>query len=259
MISVEEVFKRLSYAKVRLSMHQTDQALGALIYGLPPTVKRPERSVKAPTGKIIQVEARVRRVTTFRQALDRYGDMVRREAKAAGVPVDLGLAFCWVESTFDPTAYRYEPAWDRWYIHEKSNGLDIESPPYNRFAMQKITIGEWFVLNPKRIKEKRANKSYNYFAQLRIAASYGFIQVMHASAVGEGLKTKPESMYTPRVGLEIGFAHFNRKRRRRGYTMMDAIAAYNAGSARRKNDGTYKNQYYVSKIQRARTAFKKLV
>lgn len=258
-INLSEVSKRISYAKVRWDMQQDDQAWGALLHGLPPTVKRPERTRKAPTGKILQVEKKYKKAPTFRQALDRYGDVVRKEAKAAGIPIHLGLAFGWVESTFDPTAYRYEPNWDRWYIHEKPNGLDVESTKYEKYYLKKITIGEWFEQNPKRVKrERRGSKKYNYFAQLRIASSYGLIQVMYPSAVGEGLREKPESMYTPEVGLEIGFSHLNRKRRRKGYTLTDAIAAYNAGSARKK-DGKYENQRYVDKIESARQAFKKII
>lgn len=259
--SIGEIGKRIAYAKVRLAMGARDEALGAILIGLPPTVHRPERPIKAPSGKIIQVEVVRGRVKTYAGALDRYGDVVRREAKAAGITPALGCAFAWVESTFDPTAYRYEPEWDRRYINEIKIAyrLDVDDPDFAPYMMKAITINEWFDENPKRQRERRASKNYNYFAQLRVAASYGLVQVMHSSAVGEGLKGKPESMFRPEVGLEIGFEHLNRKRRRKKYTLQDAIAAYNAGSVRKKSDGAYRNQRYVDKIEKARRAFKKIL
>ncbi len=256
-----EIAKRIAYAKARLAMGANDQAWAAILFGLPPTVHRPERAVKAPSGRIIQVEVVKGRVKTYSGALDRYGDVVRREAKAAGITSALGCAFAWVESTFDATAYRYEPGWDRRYVNEIKIAyrLDIEDPRFAPYVMKDITIEEWFTQNSRRQKERREGKNYKYFAQLRIAASYGLVQVMHSSAVGEGLKGKPESMFRPEVGVEIGFAHLNRKRRRKGYTLRDAIAAYNAGSARKRDDGTYKNEYYVGKIEKAQRAFKKIL
>ena len=259
--NIGEIANRVGYAKARLAMGAHDQALGAIIYGLPPTVHRPEKPVDAPSGKVIQVETVSGKATSHRDAMDRHGDLARREAKAAGIPIDLGLALPWVESTFDPTAYRYEPEWDRRYINEIKIAyrLDVDDPDFAPYMMKTITIEEWFEQNPRRQRERISSNNYGYFAQLRVASSYGLIQVMHSSAVGEGLKGKPESMFRPEVGLEIGFAHLNRKRRRKGYTLKDAIAAYNAGSARRKNDGTYRNQRYVDKIEVARRAFKKIL
>ena len=259
LIDIQEIYKRIAYARVRFGLQEPYKALGIILYGLPPIVHRPEKIIISPRGRELQVEDKgLGPCRTKKEALDRYGDIVRAEAKAAGFPQALGCAFAWIESRFDPTAYRYEPNFDRYYIHQ-SRRIDIGSKLYAPYAEKGITIDEWFDQNPRRARrERREGRNYKHFAQTRIAASFGIVQVMYPTSIMEGFREHPEAMYDPANGLRIGFKHLNRKKRR--YKKREHyIAAYNAGSLRKTKDGKIKNQIYIDKILKAEAEFKKIL
>lgn len=92
-----------------------------------------------------------------------------------------------------------------------------------------------------------------------IAASYGLAQIMYTTALWAWRREliepalwdgEPWSLFRPRTNLELGAAVLAYKARRFGG--WDAgVAAYNAGSARRMNDGLFVNHAYVEKVRSA--------
>lgn len=80
--------------------------------------------------------------------------------------------------------------------------------------------------------------------------SYGPLQIMGATARELGFEGDDLYELRGREGIRYGIRYF-RKQKKRYSNWMDAVAAYNAGSAKKKKDGTYENQQYVDKVVRA--------
>jgi len=255
MINIYDFFKRFAYSKTRWHLGKRDEALAVLLYGLPPIPKKPFR-IRTPKGA--QVEAEIsKRVRTYDDALNKYGDIVLKSARDAKIPKDLALAFAWVESSFLSRSYRYEPNWDIYYINIKKS-LPIDGPKYKPYKEERITIDEWFDQNEGRAREKRSGRDYSYWAQLRIASSYGLVQILYPTAVMEGFRGQPEDLYDPVICLKFGFKHYKRKLRKYK-TQEKAIIAYNAGNCVKLLNGEWKNEYYLKKIRKAQAGFKKII
>ena len=81
-----------------------------------------------------------------------------------------------------------------------------------------------------------------------------------AGGLGEvgdfGAKSLNRAMIDPRVALHLGAAYLAYQLRRYEGKIDDAIAAYNAGSARFKSDGEYVNQHHVDRFREAVIKFK---
>ena len=82
-----------------------------------------------------------------------------------------------------------------------------------------------------------------------MATSYGPMQTMMTVAFEHGFKDHPTRLCQPRVGIEYGAKHLATLFVRYE-NAEDAIAAYNAGSARRGRNGKYVNQEYVDKVMK---------
>lgn len=78
--------------------------------------------------------------------------------------------------------------------------------------------------------------------------SWGPMQIMGATARELGFRGWFAELCGPR-GIEYGCRYLARLYDRYG-NWHDAIAAYNAGSARKLPDGTYPNQRYVDKVRK---------
>lgn len=144
--------------------------------------------------------------------MDKYIEKYSREY---GIPAALIRAIISVESGRDNYAIRYEPYYQWLY-----------QPEY--YAKKHyITVST----------ETMAQKT-----------SWGPMQVMGAVARELGFDGRFLSELTdPDVGIKYGTMHLkNQYNRYNDWT--DAIAAYNAGSARKKDDGKYVNQIYVDKV-----------
>lgn len=106
-------------------------------------------------------------------------------------------------------------------------------------------------LNPWAVRHE---PQYKYFVGDRMSAtermtqgtSWGLMQVMGAVAREYGHVGWLSELCWPDVGLRYGLRHLKRYYDRYK-NWPDAIAAYNAGSPRRK-DGKYENQAYVDKV-----------
>jgi soluble lytic murein transglycosylase-like protein len=90
-------------------------------------------------------------------------------------------------------------------------------------------------------------KMYASNKPLGESASYGLLQVMGCTARELGFKGDLTQLFTPEIGLQYGVAYFMSRLKKYG-KLMDAIAAYNAGSVRLDSLGKYKNQVYVDKV-----------
>jgi len=149
---------------------------------------------------------------TMADLISRYGRAIRYIDECKCVDKCTVLALIWVESHGDPHAYRYEPGFFRRYLKDKKPW--VNNPYYS---------------NPE-----------------RISSSYGPLQIMYPTAYGLGYRGQPEGLSRGR-GIRWGMKYFCKQMKRYGSRKMDAVAAYNAGSARRGSDGSYRNQGYVDK------------
>jgi len=145
----------------------------------------------------------------------RIVDIVRREAKAAGVSPFLALAITEVESAGDPAAVRFEPGWKYHYKVED-------------FAKAcRITAETEKVLQ---------------------SCSFGLMQVMGTVARELGFSGNLVQLSDPYIGAKYGCLKLAKL-----FSLLkstdDVIAAYNAGSPNRTPDGKYVNQQYVDKVK----------
>lgn len=78
--------------------------------------------------------------------------------------------------------------------------------------------------------------------------SWGLMQIMGGTARWMGYTGPIPALCDPEVGMHWGMKFF-RHLCNEYVDINDQIAAYNAGSVRRKADGTYQNQIYVDKVR----------
>ena len=140
--------------------------------------------------------------------------LLERKAAEYGIPPDLLRAVVHVESGGNPWAMRYEDHW-RWFTD-----LDKYSGSYQSLDT-----------------EKQAQKT-----------SWGLMQIMGGTARGMGFDGRFLSeLLDPETNLTWGCMYLRNQYLRYG-CWEDAVAAYNAGSVRKRENGTYYNQGYVDKV-----------
>src|SRR5574343_1601256 len=123
----------------------------------------------------------------------KYLPMFQRVSDSTGVPVSLLLAHAKQESSFDPKAYRAEPA-----IND---------------------------------------------------ASYGLVQVLLKTAQGIDKTATVQKLYDPEYNLLIGAKYIAQNMARYPGDIKSAIASYNAGVARKNEQGQYVNSRGVPNVQ----------
>ncbi len=126
------------------------------------------------------------------------------------LPIGLVKAICKQESGYDEDAYRYEPQY-------------------------KYLVGDTMRMNET---ERFGQK-----------VSWGLMQVMGGVMREHGFTGRWFTMACsdPNIGLRYGMLHLTRYQKRYG-NWYDVIAAYNAGSPRKNNQGLYVNQSYVDSV-----------
>jgi soluble lytic murein transglycosylase-like protein len=149
---------------------------------------------------------------------------IKKAAGDHGLPVELVSAMVQVESSRDPFAVRFEPGWK--YFH------------FPRELASRIAIPE--------ATERTLQ-----------ACSWGPMQVMGAVAREYGLDGHLAQLVMPHVALEYSCRHLKRFLVKYGIESA-AIAAYNAGSARKTPGGMYENQNYVDKVHAELTKLRAL-
>lgn len=98
--------------------------------------------------------------------------------------------------------------------------------------------------------ESNWNVSASRFEAHKADASWGLMQVMLATAK-ETLSNSNLSitqLMNPDTNIEAGTKYIAKQLARYNGNIMDAIAAYNAGSAKKNKDGTYVNNAYVQSV-----------
>lgn len=99
-------------------------------------------------------------------------------------------------------------------------------------------------------QESNWNVSASRFEAHKTDASWGLMQVLLATAketLGNADLTITQ-LLNPSINIEAGTKYLAKQLARYNGNMMDAIAAYNAGSAKKNKDGTYANNAYVQAV-----------
>jgi len=142
-------------------------------------------------------------------------------AKRHGLPKLFLKSVATVESSLNPRAYRFEPAfWERYLA----------------------TNPQWMTKDPK-----------------VVSASYGLMQIMFVVAYENGFAGDAEELYNPVINVEIGakiLAKHVEKCQKEGvhvryklWPLMIAAARYNGGSGGNPDQtGRLRNQPYVNKV-----------
>ncbi len=150
-------------------------------------------------------------------------DKIKEHAKAHGLEPALVGAFVAVESGGIPERTRYERHWS--FFHHPTNEIA---------AALGIT------------------EQTEMMAQ---AHSYGYMQVMGATARDLGFMGYLHTLCQPDLGLEYG-CRFLVKKRGQYPELKDLVASYNAGTPRKGDDNRYKNQEYVDLVLQKYETFK---
>lgn len=149
-------------------------------------------------------------------------DLIRQTAVGFGLDPDLVEAIVAQESGGDTWACRYEPGFYRQYVQPMGSAFRPAKP---------------------------RGVSNDTEARLR-ACSFGLMQVMGQVAREQGLGEKfLTALCDPEIGLNAGCRHLADKLRRYNGHVPSALAAYNAGTARRMlPGGPFANQRYVDEV-----------
>lgn len=150
--------------------------------------------------------------------LEKWDDKILEMARDAAIRHQLDpnwvLAIVETESASNPQAMRYEPKW-------------------------KYLVNPSFYANRLKITAETETQLQKF--------SYGLMQVMGSVCREYGYGDSLALLIDPFRSLEYGCRHL-KNFRRRFPTGRDWISAYNAGSPRKRPDGTYENEAYVKKV-----------
>lgn len=146
--------------------------------------------------------------------------LIRAAAARHQLPIALVRAIVRVESSADPHAMRYEPAFYRRYVQHCQHRV---WPGVSRDTEE----------------------------QLR-AFSFGLMQIMGQTAREAGYAEKfLTGLLDPATNFDWGCRYLAALQKRYHGNAEAATAAYNAGSAFRAADDRWRNQEYVDKVRRA--------
>jgi len=133
-----------------------------------------------------------------------------RVARAYGLDPELLTAQILVESSGDATAFRYEPAFFRRYVH---GNPDAKAAKFGPLA----------------------------------ACSFGLLQILLETACEIGFVGQPWDLFTPAIGLEWGAKYFAALLAWAGGDVTRALAAYNGGKQGNVRP-PFRNQAYADKV-----------
>lgn len=78
-------------------------------------------------------------------------------------------------------------------------------------------------------------------------ASHGLMQILYRTAQMMGYTGQPQGLFDPETNIRFGSAYLTHQLTRYQGDVPSALAAYNAGTARRGADGRFVNQAYVDR------------
>lgn len=142
--------------------------------------------------------------------------LVKKKSSKSGFDFNLLDAIITVESGYNPYAMRYEKDWSF-----------LETPA--KFALlNKITID----------------------TEIRMQMfSYGLPQIMGGTARWLSYEGPLSALIDPELSISLMILRLEKLKSMFQYKSdSDLIAAYNAGQAKKRSDGTYRNQAYVQKV-----------
>lgn len=138
-------------------------------------------------------------------------DEIKKAADMFQLDPQLVEAVVRTESSGNPRAYRFEPAfWDRYLAND---------PKYNKQVPR------------------------------RVSASYGLMQVMYPTARELGWVGEPEQLFVPEVSLTLGCKLLAKNLKWADGNMDAALAAYNGGRTKDNLKAPYRNGSYVVKVK----------
>lgn len=135
-------------------------------------------------------------------------------ALSHNIDANLVRAIVEVESAGNPLACRFEPGWE-YFVTILPSAERLGSTAQTERAQQ--------------------------------ATSWGPMQIMGSNARALGYQGWLAGLASWSVGLDYGCQHL-KSCLKRWPDEKDAIAAYNGGSPRRKDDGSYWNEFYVNRV-----------
>lgn len=140
-------------------------------------------------------------------------ELIKSAAGRYGLDPQLVEAVVRTESSGNPRAYRFEPAfWDRYL---------------------------------------KNNPAYSNSQPRRVSASYGLMQLMYPTAKDElGFNNEPEGLFIPQVSLDLGCRLLARNLKWANGDMDAALAAYNGGRTESNRKPPYRNSGYVVKVKK---------
>lgn len=166
-----------------------------------------------------------------------FDTLIGRLADEFGLPFTFVKAIVWQESHGRPFAFKPEPPY-LWLWDCTTNRPFRRITPVERAS-------EHAPKDFKAIRGSVADDAEWWGQQI----SFGLLQVMGAVAREHGFRGEFLTELTqPAIGLEYGCKHLASLRVRFGPAWGHVIAAYNAGSPRKRPDGTYDNQTYVDDV-----------
>lgn len=86
-------------------------------------------------------------------------------------------------------------------------------------------------------------------------ASRGLMQLLFKTAAWLGYAGPPEGLLDPDLNISYGAAYLAYQLQRYGGDVPAAVAAYNAGTAKRTTGGAFTNQAYVDSVERYRAGY----
>lgn len=151
-------------------------------------------------------------------------ELINKYALKYGIDPDLALAIATVESSLNPFVMRYEPNY-RWLYHVDDFAHKLKITNLTEETLQKF--------------------------------SYGCYQLMGALCREKGFDDYLPKMLDPELNISYGCKHI-KSLLIKFKTESDAVSAYNQGSPKKNNGGTYLNQSYIDKVHSVLYELRKL-
>ena len=120
-------------------------------------------------------------------------------------------------------------------------GIVLTESAGNAWAIRQEPTYKW-LFQPEKSKPRGSTLETELVMQ---KTSWGLMQIMGAVAREYGFRGWMPELCLPETNLEYGCTHVAVQMKRYKGDVDSALAAYNAGAARKNEDGTFRNQHYV--------------